>query len=538
MYRPRSSPYGDIFTLPTTAIDNMTKHLYAQQALREQQQHQDIKGMDDMFAKNVSGVRDEDIPEIAQSYNEWKSAKINSYKNPNSKNRIQDDLDTQRKMANTFQKIGNSKQALKTLQDNGKRVALKPDEHYDDAPSMIAMTDGVPTSKLNTLMIPNRDNEIDPATGKLKLVPFNALDYSSYQDKGNVKNWQPILQKIIGTASDKTPISEDYKDEKGTVLGQKVTPIKATNSPANFYTGLVALASSHPAVGKNFRNSFKETINEDNAPQILSEYSENVKNPLWKQAWGDAGLAIPPEALLNPVTRPFALAAMDYANKNSPQLGLQRNVPNPPAIMEANNAERRAAADLRYKRQQAMAGLNFGYRKAMKDYTAGVDATNDESVLNKFIQNTYDSGKTDVTSITVDGKKYTGKVVDIPKDLKDKYIIDKGFSTERKPDDWYLTDDKKQIIPVFYSGEKTASGNKKISALTKPIDIQNFKVDLGKLLLTQKQKGGEVTDQFDEGEGTKSIPTGTTLIGADGHKITTNKPITKKQATDAGYKLQ
>jgi len=321
--------FGDIYTLPTSTVDGLANRLYQEQKLREAKQQQDIKGMDDMFARNVSGVRDEDIPEIAESYNKWKTAKMNLYRNPKSKNRIQEELAAQREMANTFQQIGNSKQMLKSIQDNGKRVAAKPDDHTDDAASLIAMTNGVPTSKFGTLLRPDPNGDIDPVTGKVKMVSFDPSDYNSYVDRGNVKNWQPIMKNAIGALKDVTPVSEDYKDDKGLVLGQKVTPIKATASPTSYMANMSQYVYSGVGRLKHFTNSFKDSYTDENATKIAAEYYDQAKNnPLWKQAWGENGVAIPPEALANPNTRVLALNSMEYALNNPPQLGTPRNVPN------------------------------------------------------------------------------------------------------------------------------------------------------------------------------------------------------------------
>ena len=50
-------------------------------------------------------------------------------------------------------------------------------------PHHIAMTNGVPTSKFGTLLRPTQWN-IDPVTGKVKMVSFDPSDYNSYVDRG------------------------------------------------------------------------------------------------------------------------------------------------------------------------------------------------------------------------------------------------------------------------------------------------------------------------------------------------------------------
>ena len=77
MYRPRSSPYGDVYTIPTSTVDGIANRLYQEQKIREQQKLQQDKALDDEFAKNVAGVKSADIPDITSAYNEFKQAHIN-----------------------------------------------------------------------------------------------------------------------------------------------------------------------------------------------------------------------------------------------------------------------------------------------------------------------------------------------------------------------------------------------------------------------------------------------------------------------------
>ena len=70
------------------------------------------------------------------------------------------------------------------------------------------------------------------------------------------------------------------------------------------------------------------------------------------------------------------------------------------------------------------------------------------------------------------------------------------------PDTFLLTHDKSKVVPIFYekddSGEpkKTKSGSTYVrrNVNSNPINIKNFKVDLGGILLPKKTYGGEVVD--------------------------------------------
>ena len=290
-------PYGDIYVTPTTAADALSAKLYAEHQKEQQQQALELKGLDDMFVRNVSQLRDEDVPDFTQSYENYKRKKINLLKGGLAgKDRIAAEMDAQRELASAWKILNDSKQTKKALEDYTKKLALKPDDHYEEAPTLIAMTNGVPTKAFGTLMRPDPNREIDPATGQIKMVPFNPLDYNSYVDRGNVANWQPFIQKAVGQLTERNTLSKDYADEQGLVLGKEITPIKATESPVNYYNSL-ASAMAGTGRGRHFNNTFKNSYGEEEANNLISAYNKNVaENELWKQAWGEQGLKIPQEA--------------------------------------------------------------------------------------------------------------------------------------------------------------------------------------------------------------------------------------------------
>lgn len=169
-----------------------------------------------------------------------------------------------------------------------------------------------------------------------------------------------------------------------------------------------------------------------------------------------------------------------------------------------------------------------GYKEALIDYRQAKTTEAQDGVLNKFIDNTFDSGTnrfadTSIKKVTVDGKDYTGRVVELPKTIKNEYAVyegkdDKGNDKFHVPE-FYLTDDKKYVIPL-YEGDKTTSGGNLLPH-TKPIPIQNLKVSLSKLLLTKTATGGEVVDEFDIEDGSAPAP----------KKVTTTKEVHKKITT-------
>jgi len=194
----------------------------------------------------------------------------------------------------------------------------------------------------------------------------------------------------------------------------------------------------------------------------------------------------------------------EYAAAKAIQL-LQNDLISKKPVDNLEEIDRRKQAAAKEKdardfaQAKELAGIKFAYSKALKNYSSGKDKQEDENILNTFINNTYDAGNKELQQATIGGVKYRGRFVDIPRDIAEQYKVeykDKDKPNLR-PDKWLLTENKKKIIPIFLANQ---AGNKSygVKPDSKPIDIQNFKVDLGKLLITQKDRGGEVVDQFED----------------------------------------
>lgn len=162
--------------------------------------------------------------------------------------------------------------------------------------------------------------------------------------------------------------------------------------------------------------------------------------------------------------------------------------------------------------------LGQGLKKAMVDYRVAKDSGEQDGVLNKFIHTAHDAGTnkfngTTVNEISLGGNKYQGKFIDVPHEVKYENGVYQGKDKDGKdvwkyPDAYYLTNDEKTFIPMFFDG-KTSGGNMYIDPkLSTPKDVQMLKVPLAKTLLTKKQTGGEVTDDaendFTSGEAENS----------------------------------
>lgn len=152
-------------------------------------------------------------------------------------------------------------------------------------------------------------------------------------------------------------------------------------------------------------------------------------------------------------------------------------------------------------------------------FTSTNDTGKREGILNDIVNNSFNKGtnktrkievddKGNITStipvqtnsLNIDGKEYKGKFInDVPNsalgELVNKYQTNsEGVSKPIFPDAVFLTEDKQNIIPVYFD-KKKPSGSMSLQPYSTPIPIQRYKAALSKLFLTKKDAGEEVTDQ-------------------------------------------
>jgi len=477
--------YGEIFQIPTGGIDGIAKMVYQEQKQREQQKLQQDKALDDEFAKNVAGVKSSDIPEITKAYSDFKNAHINLQKK-GQKATPQDQMDVMIKKANAFQAIAGSKEDKERIKQRMMEVKADRKGLYNpDAHTVLSEMLNTPTSQ----------RKLDEDDDRLKY-----------------KYAMPNIDKEIANAAGKgqeieLAVGVDDKDP----LKDKVEVYRTINPPNVFYNNLFTGLASR-SDNKGFVRSTMDKYTDEEKDALRTAYEARIANPKFKALYGETK-PFPESAANTELGQATALKTMEAVVNLPIDKVKDKVVRNEDRYMarkrEEGMADKKTMAAIQDKYIRGRMKLNQDYKIAYKDYTAGVDAETDEKVLNKFINNTYDASKRQITAY-VGGQDYRGRLVDLPKDIKDKYIIDKGYTTETMPDEWLLTDDKKTLIPLFH-GEKTPTGGYKLkaNANSKPIDIQNFKVDLGKVLVSQKQRGPEVIDdQFEISEVPAPTPQG------------------------------
>lgn len=147
---------------------------------------------------------------------------------------------------------------------------------------------------------------------------------------------------------------------------------------------------------------------------------------------------------------------------------------------------------------EKMALLNDRLAKGRMAMRAAKTEAGQRSVLEGFVNEQFDDGKP--TAVTVNGEKYDGREVKVPKSVSDKFIVDKGYSSEKSPATWIMTNDKKYLIPVFKTGEHTKPGGNPLidREKSKPILMSEYRSLLGNSLLSKKDAADEYEEYFNE----------------------------------------
>jgi len=161
---------------------------------------------------------------------------------------------------------------------------------------------------------------------------------------------------------------------------------------------------------------------------------------------------------------------------------------------------------------------------ALAKYKSGLSRTGGgEGAIDEYINNLAQTKETltvngkPFAGVTLGGKTYGGKLIQMPPDMTDRLTEDKGFKSEKIPYGLLLTDDNKYVIPIYFKKDeegkfiKTKSGASfelDKSKYGKPLPIPQFRQVVGTLLGQSKAGNISALDIADEGiEGTKTTYT-------------------------------
>lgn len=255
------TPYGDIYRMPTSAIDTIAARIYQEQKMREQQKLQQDKALDDEFARNVAGVKSADIPEITKAYSDFKQAHINLQRK-GQKVTPQDQMDLMMKKAAAFQAINASKEDKARLAQYTAEVKSDKKGVFDpNAHNMIS-------SMLNT---PTSQRKLD--------------------EDGNIKYKyaMPNLDKEIMYATKR----DDGADFELTVgvdpndpLKDKKEVYKRVNPPNVFYDRLFTQLGTR-SDNRNFTRAVMDNITDEELEKLRIRYETKTKDPKFIALYGE-----------------------------------------------------------------------------------------------------------------------------------------------------------------------------------------------------------------------------------------------------------
>ena len=467
-------PFGDVFQIGTPYLDKLSDRLYAEQQRRQLQQERDAKVLDDEFARNMANIRDADIPDLAKAYGNWKLANQQLIKRKSAS--PEEQLDVLRKKAEMYNIISKSKAQREQEKLYGTDIVKKPANYNDDAHLGLVNIMRTPVLKFG-------DQD-----------PLSSLVYTGDKYKKAAEDLKAALGTKRSVTDNGTPLDDkgiQTKYTKYNVLGVNPEQIR------DFYLGRMADREANKHYTYELKNLPEDELVKTN------EAFQSIPDAQWELM----GIK-KPNLNYDRLDDDAHLLATYKAQK-----AVLQNLP--ARIGEEIKTNAKAKADYDFQNRLKALGasdayiknrmkLAEGYKRALIQFKNSEDANSREQVLNKFIDNMFEAGK--ATPDASNDKFKGGKFVQVPKDISDKYTINVGTNDApiwEQPKSFYLSKDKKTIRVLFpkkdEKGEIIIDGNGEYeldSEKSKTIPIQNFKVDLSKLLLTKSKTGSEVVDEF------------------------------------------
>lgn len=284
-----NSAFGDIFLVNTPNIDQLGQHLYQQELLKKQQQAKDNDLLDNEFSRNLTGIRDADIPDLTKAYGEFKQARMGTL---NKRNISPDEqLDVLRKKANVYDIINQSKTNKDWETAQGKQIMTdKKGLYADDAHQQLISRMRTPVTKIDT----NNDSNL--------LYKYSMPDLN--KELKIAKGDQKEVPILLGQNQ-----TDKFKDDKEIY--------KVGNNPNQFYNSLLqgVVAGNK---GRNFTGIVNQKYNDQELEDLRTKYYAKINDPKFVQIYGkpepfpesanntDLGKAVAIETMENVVNTPLA----------------------------------------------------------------------------------------------------------------------------------------------------------------------------------------------------------------------------------------
>lgn len=308
-------PYGDIFAVNTPYLDQLSAQLYADQKQRQAQRQSESERLDQEFSRSAAKIRDADVNEYADKYNQWKQAKMGLMKmNPtsNSKEYIAAQLDANKKLAD-MSRFGNESISTKAaLMDNGKQLmADKNGKYIDAAHDILIKANQTPTSQLGNFALPD---------DKGNLVPFDPLNIDNYNRHIDTKGVMDAIKNAQGKPQKYT--GDKYKDNP-TDLQYQQPEVSTLNKPIDFYSNMMLAATKNP---KDFANTLPHP-DDLTYMQTEEKYNQLMQDGKLKGNWriGDGEDLPDDKDIHSDLEKAIKYQAMTYAlnPNNQPQVKIK-----------------------------------------------------------------------------------------------------------------------------------------------------------------------------------------------------------------------
>lgn len=330
------SPYGDIYSVPTTAVDNISKRLIAQQQLKEQQERADNKALDDEFSRNMSGMRDADIGDLTKAYGNFKAAHI-ALQKKGAKATTEDQLNALRAKAAVSEVIQKSKQRKEQEKFYGSDIMKNPNKYVRGAHGQLVEIMRRPVSQ---------DGDADL---------FEPLNY-----KGNMTN----LQKIFANAAGKEIKMDDEIVDNEKELRKDVTHVSRMANAVEYYRSILG-----QVVDEQTEDDLIRSVATNISPELYNatklQYEQMMADPVMRKRLGMTGIDLPPDEGLTEPERAAKYLAMTHQLAAKPVLKVGTPIYSKDAVMDRQEGFRKAQQARSFRQQELMEGLRQGNREKM-----------------------------------------------------------------------------------------------------------------------------------------------------------------------------
>lgn len=338
------APYGDAFIVGTPHIDLLSNRLYAEQRQRELQQQKDNAALDEEFTRNMSNMRDADIPDLAKKYGDFKAANM-ALINKHNVTPLQR-MEVMQKKADMYKTINESKGQKLIEEETGKGIMSKPDSYEDNAHQFLMQTRRIP----------------------LTAMPDEVRNHD-YSYKGTDTDFGKIFKDAQGTPK-QVYQNESPVDASGAQT--KITPYMYGSTPAQYHDMIIGALAKHGA-GRDAAAMVSSMT-----PDVIMGTQQQYQS-IAKDKWQKMGVTDPQDLTIQPNDSKAEIfakhAAQLYAINNDPKEGMPVFRDNKAVERKQKLQDEITMEGIRYKHHISSLYVTAGLKKAgQDDDVAGGDA--------------------------------------------------------------------------------------------------------------------------------------------------------------------